>query len=174
PVKGIIHASNVGLAFTIIGLLTVVLSAWRFRVVREEIRAQQYRASSSIVVAFTLVTLVLAAVVIWYLVEGSAARPSLPWPPLPVPVFEIPAQEQRQFAIGLAIDLDQPPANLGIRGRIASRHLRSRTDYPARGQRQPGRPLRMPAEVGVEAIPPDEGGVGLLGHRRAAEALVHS
>src|SRR5262249_31180867 len=75
PVKGIIHASNVGLAFTIIGLLTVVLSAWRFRVVREEIRAQQYRASSSIVVAFTLVTLVLAAVVIWYLVEGSAARP---------------------------------------------------------------------------------------------------
>jgi len=75
PVKGIIHASNVGLAFTIIGLLTVVLSAWRFRVVREEIRAQQYRASSSIVVVFTMVTLVLAAVVIWYLVEGSAARP---------------------------------------------------------------------------------------------------
>lgn len=75
PVRGIIHASNVGLAFTVAGLLTVLFGTWRFRVIQQEIRTQRYQASPYLILAFSGITVFLAVLVIWYLLEGTTARP---------------------------------------------------------------------------------------------------
>jgi putative membrane protein len=71
PARGVIHAANIGLIFTVIGVFTVVLSAWRFYVVQEQIRNQRYRASLGLVVAFSTVIVVLGLVIIWYLLQST-------------------------------------------------------------------------------------------------------
>ncbi len=71
PSRGIIHASNIGVLFTIIGLLTVVLSAWRFVTVQQQIREHKYQSSSSIVLVFAAIVILLGLLITWYLIEGS-------------------------------------------------------------------------------------------------------
>jgi putative membrane protein len=71
PSRGLIHASNLGLVFTIVGLLTVVLSAWRYRVVQKELREQRYRSSQSLVMVFTAIIALLGLLILWYLVQSS-------------------------------------------------------------------------------------------------------
>jgi putative membrane protein len=50
PTTGIIHASNIGLLFTVIGLLIVMISGWRYAVVQNQIRQKSYRSSKHIVI----------------------------------------------------------------------------------------------------------------------------
>jgi putative membrane protein len=71
PSRGIIHASNIGLLFTVIGLLTVMLSAWRYIVVQEQIRQQSYRTSKELVLLFSGIVILLGLLIVWYLVEST-------------------------------------------------------------------------------------------------------
>lgn len=71
PSRGIIHASNLGLLFTVIGLLTVVLSARRYLIVQRQIRARQYQASGDFVLLFAGVVVALGLLILWYLLESS-------------------------------------------------------------------------------------------------------
>ncbi len=70
PSRGIIHASNIGLLFTIIGLITVVLSAWRYAVVREQIRTQRYQTSRELILLFSAIVVILGLFIVWYLMRS--------------------------------------------------------------------------------------------------------
>ena len=72
PSVGFIHASNIGLIFTVIGLLTVALSAYRYVTIQEQIREDRYRASKALVLAFSAVVAVLGMLIVWYLMQGVA------------------------------------------------------------------------------------------------------
>lgn len=74
PSRGIIHASNIGVLFTIIGLLTVVLAARRFVTVQQQIRAGRYQASTSVVLTYAAVIVALGVLIIWYLLQSSTAQ----------------------------------------------------------------------------------------------------
>ena len=71
PSHGITRASNLGLLFTFIGLLTVVLSARQYIVVQKQIREQRYRASSGLVLRSAAVVIVLGFLIIWYLMGDT-------------------------------------------------------------------------------------------------------
>jgi putative membrane protein len=71
PSRGIIHASNIGLLFTVIGLLTVVLSARRYLIVQQQIRQGRYQASGNLILGFAAVVVLLGLLIIWYLIESS-------------------------------------------------------------------------------------------------------
>lgn len=70
PSAGFIHASNIGLLFTIIGLLTVMLSAWRYVVVQQQIRNANYRTSKELVLIFSAVVVTLGLLIVWYLMRA--------------------------------------------------------------------------------------------------------
>ena len=74
PSRGIIHAANIGVLFTIIGLLTVVLAARRYVVVQQNIRKGEYQASASVVLSFAAVVFALGLLIIWYLLQSSAGH----------------------------------------------------------------------------------------------------
>ena len=74
PSVGFIHASNLGLIFTVIGLLIVVFSARHYVVVQEQIRHQRYRASKESILIFSGIVVVLGLLIVWYLLQG-ATRP---------------------------------------------------------------------------------------------------
>lgn len=71
PVRGIIHAANIGLLFTVVGLLTVMASIWHYLTVREQIRQQRYQTSTGLVLTFSTVVIILGLFIVWYLVEGT-------------------------------------------------------------------------------------------------------
>ncbi|HLV81718.1 MAG TPA: DUF202 domain-containing protein [Chthonomonadaceae bacterium] len=75
PSRGIIHAANIGLIFTIIGLLTVVLALFRYRVVQRQLREQRYHSSDAFLLLFAVVIAVLGLLIIGYLLQSSAATP---------------------------------------------------------------------------------------------------
>jgi putative membrane protein len=71
PTRGIVHASNIGLVFTVIGLVIVTLSSRRYLITQEQIRQQRYTTSNRIVVLFSAVVSVLGLLIIWYLAQGT-------------------------------------------------------------------------------------------------------
>ena len=74
PVQGILHAANIGLLFTVIGLLLVALAAQRYLHVQKQIREQQYQASGTTLLALAAIIIALGLLTIWYLLES--AQPS--------------------------------------------------------------------------------------------------
>jgi putative membrane protein len=73
PSAGFVHASDIGLVFTGIGLLTVLFSVRRYLVVQEQIRAQKYIASNEIVLVFSGIVVVLGLLIVWYLLRSASA-----------------------------------------------------------------------------------------------------
>ncbi len=73
PSSGIIHASNIGLLFTIIGLLTVGMSAQHYIRVQRQIRAGRYVASGRFALTFTATVAALGLLIVWYLI--TSVRP---------------------------------------------------------------------------------------------------
>ena len=71
PTAGIVHASNIGLLFTVIGLLIVMTSGWRYIVVQNQIRQKRYRSSKGIVVILSITVIVLGLLIIWYLLQDT-------------------------------------------------------------------------------------------------------
>ena len=76
PSVGIVHASDIGLVFTVLGLLIVSLSAWRFAVVQTQIRQKTYRSSRYLVMAFSGMVIALGIGILWYLLQGSSSQPA--------------------------------------------------------------------------------------------------
>lgn len=76
PSRGIIHAANIGLLFTVIGLAAVVLALLRYRVVQRQLREQCYRSSDTFLLLFAVVIVLLGLLIIGYLLQSSAATPS--------------------------------------------------------------------------------------------------
>ncbi len=74
PARGIIHASNIGLLLTIIGLLTAMLSVHRYLTAQRQIREQRYQASNGLILLFAAVVIVLGFLIVWYLIEGMQTR----------------------------------------------------------------------------------------------------
>lgn len=70
PSSGIIHASNIGLLFTIMGLLTVALSARRYTTVQRQIRESRYVASGQLALTFTAIVAALGLLIVWYLITS--------------------------------------------------------------------------------------------------------
>ena len=70
PTIGIIHASNIRLLFTVIGLLLVVAASWRYVVIQEQIRNQTYQTSKQLIMIFSSVVMVLGLLIVWYLIES--------------------------------------------------------------------------------------------------------
>ena len=68
--SGVVHASNIGLLFTVVGLLTAVIATRHFFQIRKQIREQRYNASSGFLLAFVGVVAVLGVAIIWYLVTS--------------------------------------------------------------------------------------------------------
>lgn len=71
PSRGIIHASNIGLLFVIVGLVTVALASRRFLTVQRQIRAQRYQASPILALGVAAVVAALGLLIIWYLLDSS-------------------------------------------------------------------------------------------------------
>ena len=69
PSVGIIHASNLGLIFTVIGLLIVIFSVRHYVVVQDQIRNQHYRASKESILIFSGIVVVLGLLIVWYLLQ---------------------------------------------------------------------------------------------------------
>ena len=75
PSSGIVHASNIGVLFTVIGLVLVMASSWRYLVVQEQIRHQTYQTSKELILIFSSVVIVLGLLIVWYLVQGANSHP---------------------------------------------------------------------------------------------------
>jgi putative membrane protein len=71
PSRGIVHASNIGLLFTIVGLLTVALSIQRYLVVQRQIRESRYESSGAFLIVYAAIITLLGLLIVWYLVTSS-------------------------------------------------------------------------------------------------------
>ena len=69
PTSSIIHASNIGLLFAVIGLLIVMTSGWRYVVVQNQIRQKTYQSSKRIVVILSVIVIALGLLIVWYLLQ---------------------------------------------------------------------------------------------------------
>ncbi len=64
---GILHAAEIGLVFSGIGVLVVIVSVWRFTVVQAQLRQQSYRSSKGLVLTLSAIVIVLGATIVAYL-----------------------------------------------------------------------------------------------------------
>ena|ERR1700681_275775 len=71
PTPGIIHASNIGLLFAVIGLLIVMTSGWRYAVVQNQIRQKIYQSSKHIVIILSVIVILLGLMIIWYEMQDA-------------------------------------------------------------------------------------------------------
>lgn len=71
PAPGIIHASNIGLLFTIVGLLTIGFALQRYLSVQKRIREGRYTAGGLLLTLYAVVLAALGLLIIWYLIESS-------------------------------------------------------------------------------------------------------
>ena len=69
PISNIVHASNIGLLFAVIGLLIVMTSGWRYSVVQNQIRQKNYTSSKSTVIVLSIVVIALGVLIVWYLLQ---------------------------------------------------------------------------------------------------------
>jgi uncharacterized membrane protein YidH (DUF202 family) len=74
PSRGMLHASNIGLLFTVIGLLTIILAVKHFTSVQLQIREQRYQASNRLVLMFSTIIMVLGLLILGYLLEGTLSH----------------------------------------------------------------------------------------------------
>jgi putative membrane protein len=70
--SGIVHAANIGLIFALAGITTIVLSAFFFLQVRNQIRTRNYVSTTKLVLGLAIVMVVLGLVILWYLVQPTA------------------------------------------------------------------------------------------------------
>ena len=63
---GIVHASNIGFLFAVIGLLIVMTSGWRYSVVQNQIRQKIYKSSKNIVIILSVIVIMLGLMILWY------------------------------------------------------------------------------------------------------------
>lgn len=71
PAQGVVHAANIGLLFTALGLLTVVLAIQRFLIVQKQIRAARYTSSGTLLVVYAILITALGLLIVWYLLEST-------------------------------------------------------------------------------------------------------
>lgn len=71
PSRGIVHASYIGLVFTVVGLLTVALSVQRYVATQKQIREARYEASGNFIIAYAALITILGLLIVWYLIESS-------------------------------------------------------------------------------------------------------
>jgi uncharacterized membrane protein YidH (DUF202 family) len=57
--------------FTVIGLLIVMISGWRYAVVQNQIRQKSYRSSKHIVIILSIIVIALGVLIIWYLLQDT-------------------------------------------------------------------------------------------------------
>ncbi len=70
PSANVIHASNIGFFFAIVGLFIVMIAGWRYAVVQDQIRRKSYRSSKRIVIALSFCVIALGMMIVWYLLQG--------------------------------------------------------------------------------------------------------
>jgi uncharacterized membrane protein YidH (DUF202 family) len=75
PSQGILRASQIGVLFTVFGLLTVIFAVQRFLVIRKQIRTNQFEASGTSLVVYAAFIIGLGVLIVWYLVESAQIRP---------------------------------------------------------------------------------------------------
>lgn len=66
---GLVHASNLGLIFALVGILTIVLSVFFFLDVRKQIRNRSYRSHVQFVLITAGVTTAVGMLILWYLMQ---------------------------------------------------------------------------------------------------------
>jgi len=71
PSTGIVHASNIGLLFACIGLLIIVTSGWRYVVVQNQIRQNNYQSSKRIVIILSVIVMLLGVLIVGYLLQDA-------------------------------------------------------------------------------------------------------
>ena len=71
PSPGMLHASDIGMLFAAIGLIVVMLAGWRYLVVRNQIRNQDYHSSKSIFIYLSIIVIILGILIIWYLLQDT-------------------------------------------------------------------------------------------------------
>ena len=70
---GMIHASNIGLLFAVVGFGVVMIAGWRFSVVQNQIRQSSYQSTKRIVFILSAIVIALGALIIWYLMQDMVA-----------------------------------------------------------------------------------------------------
>lgn len=71
---GALHAANIGLIFSLIGIVTIILSVFFFLQVRAEIRHRTYNHKIHFALILAVVMVFLGVVIIWYLLQPTAPR----------------------------------------------------------------------------------------------------
>jgi putative membrane protein len=68
---GAIHAANIGLLFSVIGIATIVMSVIFFLQTQKEIRTATYRSRKSYVLILAFLMGSLGVIIVWYLVQPT-------------------------------------------------------------------------------------------------------
>jgi len=67
--ESLVHATDIGFLFAAIGLVIVMTSGWRYAVIQDQIRKQDYHSSKRIVAILSGTVIVLGFLILWYLVQ---------------------------------------------------------------------------------------------------------
>ena len=66
---GVVKASNLGLLFALIGVITIILSVVFFMDTRKKIRTRSYRSNVQLALATAALTTAVGFLIIWYLMQ---------------------------------------------------------------------------------------------------------
>jgi len=69
--SGLIHASHIGMILAIIGLILIIISAWRFAIIQSQIRQGKYQSSKKIIIALSSAVIILGLFIIVYLLQSA-------------------------------------------------------------------------------------------------------
>ena len=72
--SGVLHAASIGLLFALIGIATIVMSAFFFLETRKEIRSRTYSSKVQFALSLAAVMVGLGLVIIWYLMEPTGSH----------------------------------------------------------------------------------------------------
>jgi putative membrane protein len=71
PTASIVHVSNIGFLFAVIGLLIIMIAGCRYVVVQNQIRQKSYKSSKRTVVTLSIIVIALGVLIVWYLSQGA-------------------------------------------------------------------------------------------------------
>lgn len=69
--SGLVHASNIGLLFALVGIVMIILSVIFFLEIRKEIRDRRYRSKIHLPLVLAALTTALGLLILWYLTQPT-------------------------------------------------------------------------------------------------------
>jgi putative membrane protein len=70
--SGVVHAANIGIIFSLVGVATIGLSLFFFFRTRQQIRTSSYMAGSAFALVLAGLMIGLGVLIIWYLIQPTS------------------------------------------------------------------------------------------------------